>query len=145
MKRILRNVFLYMCACVCIYIYISLKDDNLLVWHNKFDKTSYFLIWNLYFYIYTHRWILLTPKEKIIIFFFFFTRSMEQLKLLLTNQIMKKIHYIGLCLRIFKISILKVAAPSMAMGGYGGKAHARSTINLYVHGWYNAFIWFLPT
>ena len=90
-------------------------------------------------YVYVTAHIRLLLRKLTSFCFCFFTRSMEQSKLLLINQIMKKIHYIGLCLIISKILQLKVVAQSMAMGGNGGKAHAKSTQTLYVHGWTKCF------
>jgi hypothetical protein len=52
---------------------------------------------------------------------------MEQSKLLLIDQIIKNIHDIGFCSKIFKILQLKVGASSMVMGRNGGKTPAKST------------------
>jgi hypothetical protein len=69
---------------------------------------------------------------------------MEQSKLLVVDQIIKNIDNIGFSSKIFKILQLKVGASSMAMGGNGGKTHAKSTKHLYVIR-LNSFISFSST
>jgi hypothetical protein len=58
---------------------------------------------------------------------------MEQSKLLLVNQIIKNINDNGLCSKIFKILLLKVGVPLMAMGRDGGITHAKSTNLWYIY------------